>query len=550
MKMNLFNLTIVLITSISLQATDHKKPVMEPYQLLGKRIVFTNWFYVRAGHFYWLDENGNKVNTDRDVMINAHSARFVSHNVAYGVRLFSEKAQREIPFIQTDKPWDKNGIRVGTLIHEDGIYRLWGSCSADHLQSWQCYFESKDGIHWEKPEMHMVVFEGNTNNNLLKVRLPKFSKESPTYTDSHFSVFIDPSAPPDERYKAIWKSRITYKEFETKYRDKRAWSYYAIEKNNPGVEVDVLKGAVSPDGYRWKHLEDPLTIEMNDTFNVGYYDKKLQKYVIYTRNHMVGSRAPGIPYPEKSFHRRISRRAIGRTESEKFSQFPLSEVIIETENDMHPSDHFYTNCYTTIPGAPDHHLMFPTLYNAGDDDTDILLYSSYNGKTWHRLPGPPVLESQPFGTPDGGCFFAHPNLVERPNGDWILPYRGYNVPHKYPRGTYRIEPGLLIWPKGRLVGIEAPETGEFATAAFLLPGKKLKINALTQRTGYIKVELVEFDGKPIAGYSFQDADPVIGDLFWTEVTWNGKAETPVAPGTAVWFRFKLKQAKLYGLEFE
>ena len=97
---------------------------------------------------------------------------------------------------------------------------------------------------------------------------------------------------------------------------------------------------------------------------------------------MVGSRAPGIPYPKAPFHRRISRRAIGRTESDNFRQFPLSEVIIETENDMLPSDHFYTNCYTTIPGAPDHHLMFPTLYNVGDDDTDLLLYSSYNGKTW------------------------------------------------------------------------------------------------------------------------------------------------------------------------
>ena len=184
-------------------------------------------------------------------------------------------------------------------------------------------------------------------------------------------------------------------------------------------------------------------------------------------------------------------------------------------------------------------LMFPALYNAGDDDTDLLLYSSYNGKNWHRVPGPPILESQPFGEPDGGCFFAHPNLAERPNGDWILPYRGYNVPHKYPRGSYRYEPGLLVWPKGRLVGIEAVEIGEFATVAFLLPGKKLKINALTQRAGHIKVELVEFDGKPIEGYSFAESDPIFGDQYWTELTWNGKAELPVEPGTPIWFRFKL-----------
>jgi hypothetical protein len=100
------------------------------------------------------------------------------------------------------------------------------------------------------------------------------------------------------------------------------------------------------------------------------------------------------------------------------------------------------------------------------------------------------------------------------------------------------------------MGVEAQEKGEFATVAFLLPGKKLKINALTQRTGHIKVELVEFDGKPIEGYTFSDSDPIIGDKYWTEITWNGKAEFPVEPGTPIWFRFKLSQAKIYGLEFE
>ena len=84
----------------------------------------------------------------------------------------------------------------------------------------------------------------------------------------------------------------------------------------------------------------------------------------------------------------------------------------------------------------------------------------------------------------------------------------------------------------------------------MLPGEKLKINALTQRTGYIRVELVEFDGKPIDGFSFDEADPVIGDQFWSEVTWNGNANLPVEKGTPVWFRIKMCQAKLYGLEFE
>jgi hypothetical protein len=517
-----------------LKATDHKFPVMEPYQLSGKRLVFTNWFYVRTGHFHWVDDEGKNVFTSKTAELDETQAHFIPFDYPYGIRLFAEPAQREIPNIPTEKPWDKWGIRPAMLIHEDGRFRLWGSCNSDNLHSRACYFESKDGIFWEKPNLGLVEYKGSFENNLLK-------------SGAGSSLFVDTHAPPGERYKAMWHDRIPFEEFE-KYQDTREWSYYALELDAPLVHV--LKGAYSPDGFHWTILEDPIAFEHADTQSLGYYDEKLGKYVIYTRSHMVGSRAPGIPYPEKKFHQRISRRAVGRMESETFLEFPLSEIIIETESDMHPADQFYTNCYTTIPGAPDHHLMFPTLYNYGDDDTDVLLYSSYNGKNWHKVPGPPVLADQPFGQTDGGCFFASPNLVERSNGDWIMPYVGYNVPHKYPRGAYRFEPGLLVWPKGRLVGIEAQEIGEFATVAFLLPGEKLKINALTQRAGYIRIELVEFDGKPVDGFSFEESDPIIGNHYWTVVSWGGKEKLDLKTGTPIWFRFRIKMAKIYGLEFE
>jgi len=535
-KKYFFTFLTTLFLAIALFATDHEKPVIE---LIGNRIVFTNWFYVRDGYFKWFDGNGNKVNIDRDAIINPDSAFFVSTDVPYGIQLFAETPQREIPIIQTDKAWDKWGIEINTLIHENGKYRLWGNSSSDRLNKWRSYFESEDGIHWEKPNLGLMEFEGSKENNLIDVRFNGFSKEFPTYYDYPFSVFIDPNSEPQERYKTVWSSRVSRKDFEQKYKNTRDWTSYAVEKYSD--EVLAMKVAVSPDGFQWKELPDPILFEFNDTQNIGYFDSKLQKYVLYTRIYSARTLTPGT----------VSRRAIGRTESKNFKQFPLSKIIIETESDMHPADHFYTNCYTTIPGAPDHHLMFPTIYNIGDDDTDLRLYSSYNGINWHHIPGPPILQNQTFGEPDGGCFFVYPNLVERPNGDWILPYIGYDVPHKYPRGGYRSEPGMLVWPKGRLVGIESPVVGEFATTRFLLPtGEKIKINALTQRTGHIKVELVESNGKPIEGYTFEESDPIIGDQHWTELTWNGKSKLPVEPGTPIWLRFKLSQAKIYGLEFE
>ena len=120
-----------------------------------------------------------------------------------------------------------------------------------------------------------------------------------------------------------------------------------------------------------------------------------------------------------------------------------------------------------------------------------------------------------FGQWDAGSLFFYPNLVERADGDWVLLYRGDNFPHKYPRGHRTIDYGTAVWPKGRLMAIEAVEKGFFATPAFLAPGEKLRINALIGRTGEVRIELADLEGDPIPGHAFAEADPITGDQYRT-----------------------------------
>jgi hypothetical protein len=145
---------------------------------------------------------------------------------------------------------------------------------------------------------------------------------------------------------------------------------------------------------------------------------------------------------------------------------------------------------------------------------------------------------------------ASPELLELPNGDWAIGYYALSYPHKYPRGDFHYDMGMLIWPKGRFMSLEADEKGEFTTLGILAPGNKLKINAVTKRAGSILVEAADFHGKPIPGRTFAEADPIIGDQFWTTATWNGEDQLGVEVGEPVVLRFKLDMAKLYGLEFE
>jgi hypothetical protein len=199
-----------------------------------------------------------------------------------------------------------------------------------------------------------------------------------------------------------------------------------------------------------------------------------------------------------------------------------------------------------VPGAPDHHLMFPAIWNASiDDTTRITMASSHDGKIWHWVPGGTVLETHPFEQWDGGCIWVNPELVELPDGGWALPYTGHNLPHKYPRGQRVGKNGYAVWPKGRMVAVEAKELGEFTMIPIMPPGQMLKVNALTLRTGWIKVEV-----KGVPGRSLETCNPIIGDQHWTQVTWRDGDDLGVQESQPATLRFELYQAKLFGLQFK
>jgi hypothetical protein len=363
------------------------------------------------------------------------------------------------------------------------------------------------------------------------------------------TVFKDPKAPDAERYKWVGGGGISREDYERIKKERpESWSPQADRVDVK--EIFTVSGATSPDGIHWTRLKEPLSVEHSDTHLVAYYDQRLDKYVIYTRNYSIWDRSPKGPDQFRMWWD-VGRRSIGRTASDTFNRFPVSEVILEPSPDMAPSDLLYTNCRTAIPGAPDLHLMFPALWHAAaDDTTSILLASSIDGKVWNYLPGGPVFETGEFEEWDGGCIFAVPNLIELPNGDWALPYAGYIFPHKYPRGQWKIGTGYAIWPKGRMIALESADLGEFITVGFYPPGRKLKINAVTKRAGSIFVEVTDLDRKTIPGRSFADCNPIVGDKPWVDVTWKTGSDLGHSEGAPIALRFKLDRAAIYGLEFE
>jgi hypothetical protein len=324
---------------------------------------------------------------------------------------------------------------------------------------------------------------------------------------------------------------------------------------SPGV-VQAVWGFTSPDGFNWTRTAEPLTVETCDGGQYVYWDPKLKKYVIIIRTHMIGPRSERFaPQPKSSdqheaYYKSTIRYAIGRSESSNFREFPLSEAILETTNDMPPTDNFQFCLYTTIPKAPDHHLMFPTRWKWAEDSCVVDLYTSHDGKVWNKAAAP-VLNTSHWGEWDGGAVWAlNPGLVELASGDWILPYRGDLLTTRYPRGNIAQRWGAAIWPKGRLMAIEAEDKGSFATVAFVAPGTKARINAVTKGTGEIRVEAADLRGKPIPGRTFDESIPINGDQHRQLVQWKGADDLGVKAGEPVMLRFRMSQAKIYCLDFE
>jgi hypothetical protein len=523
---------LVLFLPHEAAAIYHELGWGEPFAMTGKRMAFTTWYWVRPGQFDWQDDQGKSVFADRRVMAKPDDphTHWHEYDLPHGIRLVCEPAQKgEFP-IKPEYPWEKDGIEITSILQLKDKIMVWGNCRPGG----GCYFESKDGTTWERPKLGLVEFEGSKENNLVPSVMGR--------------VCYDPTARPEERFKAASNSDYDPQAFE-EYKKRRPWQRMATE-TDPG-RVHAVFGYVSPDGHRWTKLPEPISVEASDGGQYVYYDPKLKNYVMYLRTYQVGPRAEDYPLKHERYHQFAGRRVIGRSESADFKNFPLSEIVIETSTSMPPTDTFYFNVYTTVPGAPENHLMFPTRYIQAKDGCAIDLYTSQEGKVWHLAPGSPVLEMSDYGQWDGGAIWA-PNvgLAELGDGSWVLPFRGDPLPHKYPRGYYAERWGLAVWPKGRLMGIEAADEGRFITFAFLAPGRRARINALTSRAGEVLIEAADFYGKPIPGRTFEDAIPIIGDQHKTLVRWKEHDDLGVEAGEPLMLRFRMRQAKLYFVDFE
>jgi hypothetical protein len=496
--------------------------------------LFVDWFHVKKGELEIvlqpnrLSEPGKKLLVDlaRDFNKTYTQGDGGRKRVdsPYGVRITQEVAVKSKPWLVADKPWEK-GVSGVNVIREDGRYRCWYVADLNEGRkemavaegrgmelngSVLAYAESQDGMNWDKPALKVQSYGGSVENNLL------------TPYCNGGSVFRDDHGLPEERYKIFHFEKLPENE---------------INKDTPTLKKYGLYGATSPDGYRWKLNSKPLVRHFSDTINIAGWDAELGSYVGYFRCVANGG------------------RAISRSETNDFWNWPHPGMILASGSLDAPADDLYNNGYTVYPEDPSLRILFIAVYHRNTDDVDIRAALSRDGRVFQWLSTEPIIRLGNSGEWDQGSIYANADLLHLPGGRLALPYNAYGTTHNeggYANfyKDYQVSTGAAwaTWEDGRIAGIEAEDVGGLATEEALFQGSKIEINARTSRGGSVELELREH-GRPIEGFSFGDCVPFNGDELWTTSKWKGKSNLEGLRGKKLELGIRLSSAKIFAYRY-
>lgn len=451
--------------------------------------------------------------------------------------------RREIVF-RTDAPWEGNGCAYQSVFRDGDLYRMYyrgvhyrhsgkpAQVLADH--PWfLCYAESKDGIHWKRPDLGIVEFNGSKKNNIiLGLEMLEVIGGDPAHT----AVFKDanPACAADQKYKIVVFG-------------------YRNPKKPRGL---YLLG--SPDGIHFRILsEKPYTTTgAFDSQNLMFWDPVLHAYREYHRG----------------FH--DGRRDILTAVSKDCLHFPKPQWLAYPGA---PKEQLYTNAIRPYYRAPHILMGFPMRYTdrgwsgplldlPGLDErltraksasrygtaiTDGVFMTSRDGITFKRWPeafirpGPRQRRSWVYG--DNFTFWGmietKSAIEDAPNGLSLYITEGYweGTGTDIRRCTLRID---------GFVSLAAPRKGgEVVTRPIVFDGGNLALNIETSGPGDVRVELQDAAGKALPGYTLPECPPIFGDSLRHIVRWENGGDVRAFAGRPVRLRIVLRDADLYSFQF-
>jgi hypothetical protein len=426
------------------------------------------------------------------------------------------------PVLTPGKPWEGTlALLFGTVLYddEDDLFKMWYYCP-DGV----AYATSSDGVHWRKPELDVIVRDGEKTN--LVIERGNFG---------HFYEFFGALKDIDEpdqnrRYKAGFVS------IQRNYSGGNEAPFHRGQRRGLGT-------AISPDGVHWTLERDFTSYEICDISRF-FRDKRTGRFILFGRTKLTRQDLNG------RWRLWGWGRAVTRIESRDFREWTKGEIVLAADGQdpegteiysmsVFPYAGIYVGCVQIFRGLPD------------QGNLHIQLAVSRDCENFIRVePREPFIPEGHIGGWDR-FNISLGNLPPVTVGDelWFY-YSGRSYRHSPYKGTdtgpiYGAI-GLAKIKRGRFIALEAGfDKGMILTKPLIFDGTQLLLNA-DAKYGSIEVSLLGKNGNILPGYrsvvSGKDnvSIPVVFDRGCVEK----KRDIPLK------IRFKLENAQIFGFQIK
>ncbi|MCC6511683.1 MAG: hypothetical protein IT423_21465 [Pirellulaceae bacterium] len=437
------------------------------------------------------------------------------------VRKFHAAEKLDQSIVIRDRPWE--GVSAitgpyvyGTVLHEGDRYRLWYQIlfQGNHVG----YAESTDGVHWAKPELDVVTYEGKPTNLVVS----EFDTAKTGGVCHNPTVIPRPHDPdPNRRY-----------------------ALYGYDGKAGHARV-----AFSPDGIHWRYpaasFEQGL-FSSSDVVNFGF-DPDQRRYFSTWKTRNRRGRAVGIAWS-----------ADGESWVKPF------EGPVFVADDLDPDDtqiygmpaFAYQGLYVGTPWIYRARYFrygqysVDKLHEAQSDSTrtmDIQLAWSWDQVNWTRPPErDQFIPRGKAGSWNGGMIVTASAPVVVGNQLHFY-YGGTDRVHDEKRAAASIGLATLRLDGFCSMVSESPaaQDGWLITRREPMLTPRVMINAKTSARGEVTAELLNRKNKVVSGFSREECIPFRGDSVDHSLRW--KSDRLPSDGTQRDYkiRFWLNEAELF-----
>ncbi|WP_395743393.1 M15 family metallopeptidase [Prosthecobacter sp.] len=380
------------------------------------------------------------------------------------------------PLFQADKPWENsmNNLYPNVIWDEEaGLFKLWYKCVlADkeviaqmdqpgtvHDVGWYLlYATSKDGIHWDKPELGIHKFAGSGANNIVARDCPNVGV---------FKDFRD--ADPQRRYKMVSD----------------------VGLGKPQVRF-------SADGIHWGEAlaAHGFGAQNGDTHNNAFWDDRGGKYLWFTKLY-------------------LGERLVARFQSDDFIHWKNDGLVLRSSLEEGRASQTYCMPVFRYGSL---YLGYVMMYHVGRGRTvDCELAWSHDGLQWQRvLPGTPFIPRGAKGSYDSECIYAMAGPPILRDGRLMIFYGGDDFPHT---GWKRhCLPCLAMLRPDGFAGYAPVEPGKpshVLTTPLRLTAEPVCITADVAPGGRLQVSAVDEQGAVL-----DVAEPISSSVTDAALKWN------------------------------